>query len=265
MKKILLCICLSTICILLSACVTHEVERKNTIQDKAKEEQEKTKKQQDKTKEKKTSSNKKEPQKDEPQGNTNSTLYGIEIGEKIIVDMKQSDQENSFYCGPAVVQMVLDHFLISKTQKELADEMNTVAITGTEYVDMARILNRYIFQKEQVLGSESGYRVQTLNISETNPDVLSSIHTQLQQNIQEGYPSILAVNLNTLYPEQVSVNHFVVCNGYILKRNSNEIAFYYIIDPYYEVQDTQYGGVKVFTPEELERAIIENVEPAYIW
>ena len=69
----------------------------------------------------------------------------------------------------------------------------------------------------------------------------------------------------SLYADQVVANHFVVCSGYVLKHNSDEVAFYYIMDPYYKVQDTTYQGLKVFTPEEVFEAVVENVEPAYIW
>jgi len=40
-------------------------------------------------------------------------------------------QENEAYCGPAVVQMVLASFGITKTQQEIATELETDMVEGT--------------------------------------------------------------------------------------------------------------------------------------
>lgn len=57
----------------------------------------------------------------------------------------------------------------------------------------------------------------------------------------------------------------IVVTGYALEKGSDEIAFYYYIDPSYVVQDSIYGGLKKVTKEELINAIVINEEPAYIY
>ena len=55
----------------------------------------------------------------------------------------QSMQETSYYCVPACIQMALRYHAIESTQQHLAQQLHTDPVTGTEYVDMARVLNSY--------------------------------------------------------------------------------------------------------------------------
>ena len=197
------------------------------------------------------------------QNEEQAQINGIAIGDKVKISLPQSLQETNYYCGPACLQMILANFGIQVSQSELAKQIKTDSITGSEYEDMARVLNSYLFADVDL--SRSGYRVQTHTRSDEKASALVQFESRVRKNIDDGYPSVIAIDLNKIYPQLPSANHVVVCNGYIKKFNSQEIAFYYIIDPYDKVQDATYGGLKVVTPQELIDAIIDNVEPAYIW
>ena len=93
---------------------------------------------------------------------------------KVKLDVPQSIQETYYYCVPASLQMVLKFNNIEKSQTKLAYEMNTSAETGTEYVDLARVANKYLFNNENVKENEPGYHVQTLALetfSQTDKDL----------------------------------------------------------------------------------------------
>lgn len=190
-------------------------------------------------------------------------INGVAIGDKVKISLPQSLQETNYYCGPACLQMILANFGIQVSQSELAKQIKTDPITGSEYEDMVRVLNAYLFSNVDL--SHSGYRVQTHKRSDEKASALVQFESRVRKNIDDGYPSVIAIDLNKIYPQLPSANHVVVCNGYIKKFNSEEIAFYYIVDPYDKVQDATHGGLKVVTPQELIDAIIDNVEPAYIW
>lgn len=89
----------------------------------------------------------------------------------------------------------------------MANELHTSPKTGSEYEDIARVVNQYIF-------------------GNSAPSTL-----------EDGYPSILAVDLHALYPNLGSANHVVLCVGYRTLPNENEIEYMYLLDPYYGVQD----------------------------
>lgn len=183
---------------------------------------------------------------------------------KVIMNMELDVQENNFYCGPAVVKTILQYFGIDRTQGQLAEAMHTSSITGTEYADIAQVLNQEVFHRENPGYQENGYHVHTLPIQNNSPDEKKNWQLRMRKNIDDGYPSILAVDMHTLYPQMKRANHFVICVGYLADQE-NEITYFYILDPFYGVQDETYGGLKYFSPTELWSAIAENEEPAYIY
>lgn len=160
--------------------------------------------------------------------------------------------------------MILRYKGIEKSQQELAEELVTSSITGTEYADMARILNTYIFDGEPIHDNDGGYRVQTLTLHDDIQTVTKTFEQRMRKNIDEQYPSLIAINLHSLYPHLPNANHVVVLMGYQTS-NTDEITHYYILDPYDKVQDANYGGLKLFTSQEIILAILENDEPAYVW
>ena len=191
-------------------------------------------------------------------------LLGVPISKKIVLPIKQSIQENSYYCGPAVVQMLLGYKGFNLSQGDLAKKLNTHSITGTEYDDTAVVLNDYLFNKKEAMDYESGYHVQTIPLNSNSTDISKKFASRVVQNINDDYPILVAVDLHSLYPNLPSVNHFLIVIGYALSDESN-VAFYYVIDPLSINQDATYGGLKIFTKDELLNAIVNNSEPAYLW
>lgn len=180
------------------------------------------------------------------------------------LDIPQIVQETNIYCVPACLQMTFRYHNIETNQEDLAKQLKTSSTTGTEYIDMARVLNMYLFHKETLLDDqESGYRIQNINYNETSEEISDIFKKRVERNIQDGYPVFAAINLHSLYPSLPSANHMVVVNGYT--KENEEITSYYVIDPYGPVQDPVYGGQKIFTSDELIQAILENEEPAYLW
>lgn len=184
---------------------------------------------------------------------------------KIQLTLNQSVQENGYYCVPACLQMVLNYKNIEKSQSELAVELNTKQSTGTEYVDLARVANKYLFNNVNVGDNEPGYHVQTLNRYDRNPQIAIDFERRVRTDISTNDPVFVAIDVNALYPHLNSCNHMIVVTGYALEEGSDEIAFYYYIDPSSVVQDSVYGGLKKVTKDELINAIIVNEEPAYIY
>ncbi len=176
----------------------------------------------------------------------------------------QSVQETSYYCVPACIQMALRYHAIESTQQHLAQQLHTDPVTGTEYADMAGVLNSYLFPGTSMPSDdEAGYHVQTLLPYEQTQEVSQIFSHRCEQNINDGYPVFAAVDLNALYPTLAHANHMVLVIGY--EKNKDQITSYYIIDPYPPVQDEVYRGLKLFTAEELVHAMLVNEEPAYIW
>ena len=180
---------------------------------------------------------------------------------KVNISLKQSVQENEYFCSPACAQMVLHLHNIYMSQSEIASEMNTVPITGTEYIYFSKVINKYIFGKETISDNESGYRVQTIS----GKDYYSLFENRAKIDLDYGDPMFVAIEVSVLYPElNVSGNHMVVVSGYISDENGN-ITDYYIVDPSYLVQDEVYAGLKLVSAIELKNAMLKSEEPAYIW
>lgn len=176
----------------------------------------------------------------------------------------QSVQETSYYCVPACIQMTLRYHAIECTQHSLAQQLHTDPVTGTEYVDMASVLNSYLFPDTSMPSAdEAGYHVQTIAPTDHTQEISEIFSRRCEQNIKDGYPVFAAVDLHALYPTLAHANHMVLVIGYA--KNDETITSYYIIDPYPPVQDDVYKGLKIFSAEELVHAMLVNEEPAYIW
>lgn len=181
------------------------------------------------------------------------------------IDVVQSVQENGYYCVPAVVQMALRHHGIEVDQTSLAQDMNTHPVTGTEYIDTAQVLNSYLFDKRDAAPGEPGYRVQTITIGDTDPQIVADFEHRVKTNLADGYFVLAAIDVHLIYPEQRSGNHMLLITGYTTAPGSDQIVSYRAIDPSYVVQDPVHGGIKIIPADELYNAIINNEEPAYIW
>lgn len=181
------------------------------------------------------------------------------------IDVVQSVQENGYYCVPAVVQMALRHHGMEVDQPSLAQAMKTHPVTGTEYLDTAQVLNSYLFDKRDAAPGEPGYRVQTIAIGDTDPQIVADFEQRVKANLADGYFVFAAVDVHLIYPEQKSGNHMLLITGYTTAPGSDQIESYRVIDPSYVVQDPVHGGIKIIPARELYDAIIYNEEPAYIW
>lgn len=178
---------------------------------------------------------------------------------KVKLELKQSVQENDYFCVPAALQMVLDFKNITISQSDLAEELNTSKTTGTEYVDLARVANKHLFN-DQV-----GYQVQTLDINKITDQEKLDFEQRIIQNISTNDPTFVAIDNKAMY-ETLSVgNHMVVVIGYSLNTKTDKIESYIFIDPSYVVQDSQMQGLKVVSSENMIKAIIQNEEPAYVY
>ena len=182
---------------------------------------------------------------------------------KVRIPVPQRIQENGHYCGPACLQMVLAYHGIERTQAQLAEELHTSMVTGTEYADMARVLNTYLFDCEIPGAGQPGYRPVYLVPGKVTEDDMALLKERILRDIATNDPVFIAVNMQELYPQLPKVNHFVLISGYQMR--NNEILYWYIVDPYAKVQHPSYQGLKIFTPEEIQRALNTNTEPAYIW
>jgi len=183
---------------------------------------------------------------------------------KYTLPLAQSVQENNYYCVPATLQMAFAHKGIEMTQDELAEELNTSQATGTKHVDLARVLNLYLLDREIVEDNEIGYHVQVINKNESDASAVEEFERRIKTNVDNEEVTFVAVDLKTLYSKYSSINHMVLVNGYVEDINGN-ITHYYYIDPSELIQDPTYGGLKVVTKEELWKAMVQNAEPAYIW
>ena len=179
------------------------------------------------------------------------------------IDLTQSVQEKTHYGGAAVVQMILASHGISRTQAQLAQELNTSEVTGTEYADAARVLNTYLFNCEVPGPADPGYRVEYLTPGSVGSSAMDKLRDRVIRDVRTSDPIIIAINTNELYPNLAKANHFVLITGY--KMSGGTVTAYYIVDPSPDVQNSEYQGLKLFTEEEIRRAFDTNTEPAYVW
>lgn len=191
--------------------------------------------------------------------------HSQEVGESIkkILQVDQSVQENNYYCTPAAAQMGLRLFGIEKSQDELASMMHTDPVVGTYDFELARVLNMLLFEKEVIGEGEPGYRVTAVDQSESREVVKSLFEQRIVKNIDDGYPSYIQIDLQTLYSDRNKVSHMVIVVGYL--KSEQGVQRIYVIDPLSSVQDPKYGGLKYLTVDEVMDAFYNNIEPAYIW
>ena len=65
------------------------------------------------------------------------------------MEVKHIFQENDFYCGPAVVQMVLARFGVEVAQKDIAKELETDLVVGTSARELQKFFEKRGFVVEQ--------------------------------------------------------------------------------------------------------------------
>lgn len=274
-KKILISLtCINAF--ILSGCISifeqpsEENSSKNEKTVEVSKETGKTEKQEENnTKKENPNNQKKGPARDESnpsnsgESNNNSSKSSSMQGAKMDIDSVQIQmphyvQKTNYYCVPATLQMVLQLHGITADQNQLAKEMNTSSSTGTEYIDLTKTANTYLFDTDDVEPSGAGYRIQRVEKNDTSKETSDLFEKRVRQDMSTNDPVFVAAEANTLNPNLAHGNHMVLITGYGLYSGTDNIAYYYYIDP-------ADGELNTITPEQLMKAIAVNEEPAYIW
>lgn len=150
-----------------------------------------------------------EPPQQETQGNNSDNEMSETpttqetLDTPVILSMRQSVQENSYYCGPGAIQMILSYHGIEMSQDALAAELHTVPVTGTEYIDMVRVLNHHIFHTPAMLeADEPGYRIQRLERNIVNEEIILLMESRIRSDIDNNDPALITVENSALYPSR---------------------------------------------------------------
>ena len=153
------------------------------------------------------------------------------IGEKNMLDIAVCVQEQSNYCGPANLQMILKHFGISKSQSTLAKEAQTGAIgtgLGTKPGNMATCLNSNLGSKKY-----GYYRTKTSD---------QDFKTNVISSIKAGYPVACLVKTGTLpyyTSAKKNVGHWLLVKGYSLQAGATTAVNVTYNDP---IDDSRFNG-----------------------
>lgn len=144
-------------------------------------------------------------------------------------------QENGYYCGPAVVQMVLSCVAVDyPSQSQLATEMETDPIEGVTYTDMMHMS----FENRE--------------FSETHENTLQL--DDLKENNNNGFLTIILIYFDATHEYQ----HYVVVIGY----NATGISIH---DPWPITWDQPEGrttGADTFIPN-TQLADLWDSEPSH--
>lgn len=186
------------------------------------------------------------------------------LSRQVRLDIPQRVQENGYYCGPASLQMVLAYHNIFVSQEQLAADLKTSPITGTEYEDLARTASCYIFGKVPLSDLDPGYRAVILPAWSSNPAAQNGFERRAVSDLSNGDPVFVAINNEVAYGPGYGTVHQVVLYGVDLDSSGKAVNFYYL-DPSYKQQDPVYGGKKVVSSEELWQIMTQNPEPGYVW
>ena len=199
-----------------------------------------------------------EPQNEAGIGTNNSTATAVRL------DVPTRTSESDYGCVPAALQSVLNYKGISVSQSQLATEMNTKPVTGTEYVDLAQVANKYLFGVEDPNPQGAGYHVQTIAIGDTSDATRQRFVERVKRDIASNDPVFVAIDAAALYPGVATGNHMVVVTGYDADEHGT-ITRYRYVESIPSLQDATYAGLRIATADEMMHAIVTNEEPAYIW
>lgn len=183
---------------------------------------------------------------------------------RIRLNIPQKVQENSYYCGPTSLQMVLAYHDISVSQDQLAEDLKTSPVTGTEYDDLARTASRYIFGNVPTSDADPGYRAVILPAWSSDPTARSRFEQRAVSDLSNGDPVFVSINNEIAYGPGYGTVHQVVLYGVDLDNSGKALRFYYL-DPSYKQQDPVYGGKKAVNANEMWQIMTQNPEPGYVW
>lgn len=183
---------------------------------------------------------------------------------KHIISVPFHLQENNYYAGPACLQMTLESHGIAKSQDELAQQMNTDPMTGTEYQNLADIVNTYLYTPNPGPGVP-GYRVQYVSSSDDRAALTSLFLERFCTDVSTNDPVFMGLDLNGLYPDMPHVTHMVLLIGYSQNTQTGDIETIHLLDPYYKTYNQVSNGEKEFPIDQVISALMMDDEPAYIW
>lgn len=174
-------------------------------------------------------------------------------------------QENAYYCGPAVLQSLLAYHGITASQEELANELKTHPVTGTEYEDLARVASIRIFGQEPADDQASGYRAEMYKTRPFTDEEADLFLSRLAADLCNGDPVFIGLNCATTRPQDgVDAVHLVLAYGMQRDPQTQEIVSVEVMDPSYLAQKdgTAYFTIPTAT---LVQAIRDCKEGAYVW
>lgn len=183
---------------------------------------------------------------------------------RIVYPVTRSVQENGWYCGPAVMQMLLSHYGLEASQSNLAQELNTSSVTGTEYADLARVASVHVFGAEVQSDEQPGFRPWIGKTGSFSADEQSTFLRRLKRDMDSQDVLSAAVDVSVLYPSlNISAAHVVLIDG-IEVSPEGEIQKIRIEDPSYlieyENEEEHWFDINLFL-----RAMDQCAEPGYIW
>lgn len=172
-------------------------------------------------------------------------------------------QETNYYCVPACVQSVLELHGLNVSQKELADQMHTHEVTGTEYADLARVINSYVFDTETPVAGQPGYRVQTLTPHESSNEAKALFFERIKTDLNSSDPIFCAIDRSGIFSDLSSANHMILVTGGEMDPDTKELISLTIFDPY--PYENKGGPFFTVSADQLWDSLAQNIEPAYIW
>lgn len=181
-----------------------------------------------------------------------------------VYPVTRSIQEKSWYCGPAVMQMLLSHYGLNASQNELAVQMNTSSVTGTEYADMANTASQYVFGSVPSSAAEPGFRSYTVSQNNFSSEDQALFLQRLKTDMESEDVLSAAIDTYALYPDLgIRATHVVLINGIETDEAGNIIRIR-IEDPWYEIEyaseEEHWIDTNVFL-----NAMDQSPEPGYIW
>lgn len=182
----------------------------------------------------------------------------------ILLPVSLKAQETNYYCAVACLQMVLDYHGIQESQSALAQSLKTDPVTGTEYEDLAREASLRIFGNWPLDNSEPGYRYLLWNRNVATDQDRAEFEQRVQTDLKSGDPVFISINPGLVYEDVADAVHEVVLYGADYGKDGNAIR-YYCLDPYQNYWNSEEEGRKVFTADELWKAMNDNPEPGYVW
>lgn len=156
--------------------------------------------------------------------------------------------------------MVLAYHGQDVSQQQLAVDLKTSSVTGTEYEDLAREASRYIFGKEVQSDADAGYRAVIWPANQGSEEARNVFEHHALQDLKNGDPVFVSINNEQVYGPGYGTVHQVVLYGADLNELGKPVTFYYL-DPSY----LQESPEKSIDAEHLWKAMVNNPEPGYVW